>query len=198
MLRDLGLGIPAIAELLNGEGEDARALASHLHWLRGEKDRLDRQIASVERTIQTMEEGEQLMAEEMFDGFDHTEHRAEVEDRWGAQAYADGDRWWRSKSPAEKSEWQARQKLLAADWSAAAAAGLEPGSAEAQALAARHAEWLSGIPGTPQLNGRPAKLYFVGLSEMYVADERFAANYGGVDGARFVRDAMALYAKQNL
>jgi hypothetical protein len=33
---------------------------------------------------------------------------------------------------------------------------------------------------------------------MYVADERFAANYGGVDGARFVRDAMALYAKQNL
>ena len=198
MLRELGLGIPAIAEVLDGETEDAKALVSHLRWLRGEKERLDRQIASVERTILTMEEGEQLMAEEMFDGFDHTEHRAEVEERWGAQAYADGDRWWRSKSVAEKSQWQQRQKLLAADWSAAAAAGLEPSGSEAQALAARHAEWLSAIPGTAQHNGRPAKLYFVGLGEMYVADERFAANYGGVHGARFVRDAMALWAEQNL
>ena len=93
MLRELGLGIPAIAEVLDGETEDAKALVSHLRWLRGEKERLDRQIASVERTILTMEEGEQLMAEEMFEGFDHTEHRAEVEERWGAQAYADGDRW---------------------------------------------------------------------------------------------------------
>ena len=29
---------------------------------------------------------------------------------------------------------------------------------------------------------------------MYVADERFAANYGGADGATFVRDAMKEYA----
>jgi hypothetical protein len=29
---------------------------------------------------------------------------------------------------------------------------------------------------------------------MYVADPRFAANYGGEDGARFVRDALRAYA----
>jgi protein subunit release factor A len=28
---------------------------------------------------------------------------------------------------------------------------------------------------------------------MYVADERFAANYGGVEGAIFVRDALRVY-----
>ncbi len=33
---------------------------------------------------------------------------------------------------------------------------------------------------------------------MYVADERFAANYGGVDGASFVRDALTVYAEKNL
>lgn len=198
MLRDLGLGIPAIADVLAGQTDGAEALAVHLRWLHQEKDRLDRQIASVEMTMLTLEGGEQLMAENMFDGFDHTEYREEVEERWGAKAYADGDRWWRSKSAAEKAEWRQRQKQLAADWSAAAAAGLAPDGAEAQALATRHADWLAGIPGTPQVNGRPAKQYLVGLGEMYVADDRFGANYGGAAGASFVRDALAVYAERNL
>ena len=33
---------------------------------------------------------------------------------------------------------------------------------------------------------------------MYVADERFAANYGGLTGATFVRDAMTVYAEREL
>jgi hypothetical protein len=33
---------------------------------------------------------------------------------------------------------------------------------------------------------------------MYVADERFAVNYGGIAGATFVRDAMRIYADRNL
>ena len=36
-----------------------------------------------------------MMAENMFDGFDHTQYREEVEDRWGKDAYARGDAWWR-------------------------------------------------------------------------------------------------------
>ena len=33
---------------------------------------------------------------------------------------------------------------------------------------------------------------------MYVADERFAANYGGASGAAFVRDAMLAFAERTL
>jgi hypothetical protein len=33
---------------------------------------------------------------------------------------------------------------------------------------------------------------------MYVADPRFAANYGGHAAAEFVRDAMAVYAARHL
>ena len=40
--------------------------------------------------------------------------------------------------------------------------------------------------------------YVRGLAEMYVADERFAANYGGTAGATFVRDALTVYADRNL
>ena len=70
LLRELGLGLPAIADVLAGETAETRALAGHLGWLRQEQDRLARQIASVERTIEALEGGEEIMAKDMFDGFD--------------------------------------------------------------------------------------------------------------------------------
>lgn len=213
LLRDLGLGLPAIREALDGT-PDARgdrspsgtaerdaqvhALRGHLGWLQAERQRLARQIASVERTITTMEGGGELMADDMFDGFDHTQYKDEVEDRWGKDAYARGDAWWRGLSDDDRAAWQARTRELGEDWSAAAARGVDPASAEAQALARRHVEWLGGIPGTPGAGAAPVKEYVVGLGEMYVADERFAKNYGGVEGATFVRDALRVYADAHL
>jgi len=199
MLRELGLGLPAIAEVLAGQTDTPRALADHLRWLRQEKDRLDRQIGSVETTIRKIEGEEQLMAEEMLDGFDHTQYRDEVESRWGAQAYADSNRWWTSMTKTEQEQWMLAQKQLAADWAAAAVAGETPTGAVAQALAERHARWLGSIPGTPgSENHTPTKEYFVGLGDLYVADDRFAQNYGGPANATFVRDAMAAYAEKHL
>ena len=199
MLRDLGLGIPAIADVLAGQQDDARALHTHLDWLQQERTRVDRQIASVESTIKDMEGGEQLMAEKMFDGFDHTQYKEEVEERWGKKAYADSDNWWRSKSEAQQAEFKNFAAELLFDWADAATRGLEPDGDEAQALAKRQADWLAGIPGTPgNGTGAPTKDYFTGLADMYVADERFAANYGGVENATFVRDAMRVYAERNL
>ena len=139
------------------------------------------------------------MAEEMLDGFDHTQYREEVEQRWGPKAYADSNRWWTSMSKAEQAAWMQQQKQLAADWVAAAGAGEDPEGAAAQALAQRHADWLGGIPGTPgSAEGRPTKEYLVGLGEMYVLDDRFASNYGGTEGAAFVRDALRVYAEARL
>ena len=199
LLRELGLGLPAIAEVLAGETAETRALAGHLGWLRQEQDRLTRQIASVERTIDALEGGERLMAEQMFDGFDHTQYREEVEERWGADAYAKSDAWWRSMSAAEQAEWKERVARLGRDWIAAHERGIDPAGDEAQALAQRHFEWLRGIPGTPGGGaGGPTKEYFLGLADMYVADERFAVNYGGAAGAEFVRDALRAYAQANL
>ena len=75
LLRDLGLGIGAIADVLAGERDDVHALGIHLSWLREEQVRLARQIASVESTIDTLKGGEKPMAENMFDGFDHTQYK---------------------------------------------------------------------------------------------------------------------------
>lgn len=199
MLRDLGLGIPAIAEVLDGQRDDAEALEGHLHWLQEERSRIDRQIESVQTTITTLRGGEQLMAEEMFKGFDHTEYKDEVEQRWGKQAYADSDRWWRTMTADERAAWKSRMAEIGFDWIEAADRGIDPAGDEAQALAKRHADWVSAIPGTPGYGtGAPVKEYLVGLGETYVSDGRFTANYGGIEGATFVRDALRVYADRNL
>jgi len=199
MLRDLGLGIPAIADVLDGQRDDAQALTNHLHWLQQEKERLDRQIASVEITILKMEGGEQLMAEEMLNGFDHTRYQDEVEQLWGAGAYVDSDRWWTSMTADEKSAWKNVAAELGFDWIEAADRGIAADGDEAQALAKRQADWVNAIPGTPGFGtGAPLKEYYLWLAEMYVTDERFAANYGGPAGAAFVRDAMRAFAEREL
>lgn len=198
LLRDLGLSLPQIGAVLDRDVTPQAALARHLDWLREEQDRLTRQIASVKATIDGWEGGEKPMAENMFDGFDHTRYRNEVRERWGEQTWADGDRWWRGMSGAERTAFQQGVSDLSRDWAAAAAAGVPADGPEATALAERHVRWLTGVPGTPTATAAETKAYVIGLGEMYVADDRFGADYGGPAGAEFVRDALRAYADAHL
>jgi len=198
LLRGLGLGLPEIGRVLDREQDESAALRRHLDWLRSEQQRLARQVASVERTLTAREEGGRLMAEDMFDGFDHTQYKAEVEERWGPDTYAASDAWWRGMSDDERAAWKARTAELATQWARAAESGTDPGSEHAQDLARRHVAWLSSIPGTPGHGTTPVRAYIEGLADMYVADARFSAHYGGEEGATFVRDTLHEYAARHL
>ncbi|QIM15483.1 MerR family transcriptional regulator [Leucobacter insecticola] len=221
LLRGLGLGLEVIAQVLaaqdrNGpksaspEKAEVSILTAHLELLRQERNRVDAQIGAVERTILALRhnakqsehdntEKEDLMSQHMFEGFDHTQYREEVEARWGEDAYASSDGWWRSLGAAGQAEWQAKLAVLNADWIAAAERGEDPESTAAQDLAERHIAWLRATPGTPAATpGGDLASYVLGLGDMYVSDERFGANYGGITGASFVRDALAVYVNRNL
>ena len=198
LLRQLGLGLPQIADVLDREVPEHAALTAHLEFLEAERERLERQIRAVQTTIHARQKGQTLMAENALDGFDHTQYRDEVEERWGKEAYASSDRWWRGMGPEDRADWQRRTAQLGSDWTAAADAGTDPASADAQDLAARHVAWLTSVPGTPAAAGGDLAGYLLGLGEMYVADPRFAANYGGETGAAFVRDALREYVRVNL
>lgn len=193
LLRELGLRLDAIARVLDGQRDLTVALHEHLRLLEQERQRLERQIESVRRTLRKLERGEQLVPEEVLDGFDHTRYEQEVTERWGRDAWERGDRWWRSLSDAEKKAFQQRQLGIARDFAAARRAGRDPASDEVQAIAERHCEWLS-------ITTTPTKEYLIGLGEMYVADPRFRANYDrhGEGTAEFVRDALRVYAERNL
>ncbi|WBB63332.1 MerR family transcriptional regulator [Streptomyces sp. WMMC500] len=198
LLRELGLGLPAIADVLDGGGpEDAvAALGTHLELLEQERRRIGRQIASVETTLRKLREGEPLMAEEVLDGFDHTRYEEEVTRRWGKAAYERGDRWWRSLSEEQRRDFQRRQRDIARDFAAAHAAGEAPDGAVAQEITRRQYEWISaGWQGQ-----EPSAEAFAGLGRMYVDDPRFGAHYDthGEGTAVFVRDAMRVYAERHL
>ena len=193
LLRQLGLGISTIAEVLDAT-DATTALRAHLEWLRGEADRIERQISSVQRTIDSIEDGGPPMAEDMFDGFDNSQYREEVEARWGTQAWADGDRWWRGLGQQGQEQYMAEHRAIAARWAELREQGAPVESPEAMANARRHHAWVAAgwqgrVPSAEQL---------AGLADMYVADERFAANYGGTEGAGYVRDALIHFALEEL
>ncbi|WP_280267765.1 MerR family transcriptional regulator [Nocardia wallacei] len=197
LLRELGLGLPVIAEVLAGEQDAASALRTHLELLRQEQDRIARRIASVHTTLRKTEAGEPLMANEVFDGFDHTQYRDEVIERWGRDAYERSDRWWGSLTEGDKQAFKQTHLDLVAAYGAAFEAGQAPDSAEVQAIVQRHYDWVEAGWGGKS----PTAEAFTGLGEMYVSDPRFAANYNygeGTRGAEFVRDAMRAYAETRL
>jgi MerR family transcriptional regulator, thiopeptide resistance regulator len=193
LLRELGLSLPAIKDVLEGQRDTSVALRAHLRLLEQEQERIGRQIASVRTTLHRTEEGRELMAQEVFDGFDHTVHQEEVTERWGRDAYEKSDRWWSSLSEAERAGFRGAHEGIARDYGQARTAGLEAGGEVVQDIARRHVEWLS-------VTMKATRSYVIGIGEMYVADPRFARNYDqyGDGTAAFVRDALTIYADNRL
>lgn len=189
LLRDLGLGLAAIAEALDGLTDEAVALERHLAELVEERHRLERRIAAVRHTLAGRKEGGHLVPEKMFDGFDHTVHADEVTQRWGREAWESSDRWWRDLGDEGRAAFGAQTQAIVDAFADLAARDVAAGSPEAAEVAARHHAWLRTAARTV------SRGYFLGLAEMYVADERFAATYGGPDGAAYVRDVLVAYAE---
>ena len=194
LLRRWGLGLGQIAAFLDADTDDIHALQQHLARLHTERERLDRLIVGVTATVTRMQNGEDLMADEMFDGFDHTQYRGEVEQRWGESAYADSDAWWRGLDESGRQAFLTEAQDLAAAWRAASEAGLDPASDAVQELARRHHRWVTTGWGGRQVPGEA----LTGLAQMYVDDERFGRHYGGPQGASYVRDAATIYAERHM
>lgn len=120
LLRELGLGLNQIFAVLEREADAASALVAHLDLLKQEQRRLADQVAAVENTIKSLNEGQPLMASQMFDGFDHTQYREEVEQRWGKDAYVASDKWWRGMKDSDRRAWKDELEALNAGWISAA------------------------------------------------------------------------------
>jgi MerR family transcriptional regulator, thiopeptide resistance regulator len=193
LLRELGLGLPAIAEVLEGQRDTSKALMMHLKWLRQEQQRLARQIASVETTIRKMEGGEQLMAEEILDGFDNSQYEEEVVRRWGRDAYDNSNRKWAALSQEQQRDMMSEQEHVTRALAEASVRGDDVASDEVQKLVRRHFAWVSFF-------WTPNREAYINLGEMYVADPRFTATYDkyAKGAAAFIRDAMRVFAERNL
>ncbi|GAA0939601.1 MerR family transcriptional regulator [Nonomuraea longicatena] len=199
LMRRFGMGLPAIAEVLADEVDTHEGLRAHIAALEEERERIDRQIRSVRHTLDALRAGAEPRMDVMLSGFNDL-YKDEVISLWGERAFQAGNDWWHGKSLDQQRAWKQDTEDLVAAWVTAAKAGVGPASERAQALAARHVEWLRQIPGTPTAEGdRERSIDMVrGLGDMYADDPRFAGMYDDAAGARFVRDALRLYASTRM
>ena len=196
LLRELGLSIASIQEVLDGDKDDIEALHAHRERLLVEQQRIDAQVRSVEATIAALQKGRPIMPKNMFEGFDHTQYDAEVRERWGDEAADRSQAWWSNLGAEGQAAFRQEVEELNAEWERVIASGTTPDSAPAQEVAARHVAWLrSAMQGT-----EISKSMVKGITQMYVDDERFAANYNRVssEGPQFVRDAVHHWADRHL
>ncbi len=198
LLRELGLGLPAIAEVLTGERDTAAALRTHLELLEQERTRISRQIESVNRTLNKTKNGESLMPEDVFDGFDHTRYKDEVIERWGGKdAYTSGDNWWRSMSEQDRKAHLQAQADIAAAFGKALTAGAVRGKRR------RPDDYPKTVRvDKDRLAGKDSQRRRLHRARPDVRrrSPRFTANYDkyGEGTASLVRDAMKVYAERNL
>ena len=122
--------------------------------------------------------------------FNHDDHRDEVVERWGEKAWSQSSSWWKNLGDAGREAFLAEGVALKTEYLDAKAAGLPVTDDVVVALVLRHRAWITQGWGGVE----PTAEQFIGLGQMYVADERFARHYGGVDGASYVRDAIVAWA----
>jgi hypothetical protein len=123
----------------------------------------------------------------MFEGFDPSAYEAEAKSRWGnTEAYRESARRTRGYSKQQWAEIRAESDAITAKFASALSDGATPNSARAMDVAAEHRRHIDRWFYPCSIEAH------VGLGEMYVADDRFAANYEKhrVGLAQFVCDAI--------
>ncbi|HEY8346700.1 MAG TPA: MerR family transcriptional regulator [Symbiobacteriaceae bacterium] len=191
--RELGFSLQQIKEILDRPGFDLReALQNHREMLLAQKERLERLIHTVDRTLERMERGMPMEPKdwkELFDGFDPSQYEEEARQRWG-------------KTQAYQESVERARRYTRDDW--------ESIKKESQEIYQHLADLMDRAPDDPEVQhwiGRWHQLIdqrfytcppdlFRCLGEMYLQDERFTANIDRIRKglAAFMKEAMAVYA----
>jgi len=199
VMRELGVGLDAIAEIVHDGRDQVEVLRLHRKWLLAERDRFGRLADTVSRTIDDLKGGDNMNADSMdhwFAGFDsakQAELTEEARQRWGAeQVDAANERvkdkpkqWWADQGARWTAQLTALVELIDA--------GRAPADAEVQDVISNHHQWITQ-------HWTPNRESYTGLGDLYADDPRFRSNFDKTDPrlAEFLRAAMAEYARTRL
>ena len=188
LLRELGLGLAAIAEALEREADPVAVLRTHRDRLAGERDRLAHLVRTVDATIESLEGGEEMSAEQMFSGFGHNPYEAEARERWGDEAVDASYQRIRDLAPEQAELARTGFGKVHSGLAELLAAGVPVTDPRVQELVGLHHEVVS-------LFWTPSAEAYRNLGRMYLDDERFQATIGGEAVTRYLAEAMGIYAK---
>lgn len=185
--KELGFPLKKIKGIINNPSFDRKeALVLHRKMLLEKRSRLDKVIATIDKTIQHSKGEIQMTNKEKFVGFDFSQnpYEQEARERWGNEAVDKANKVDMTKEKQE--EYNAIYRKLAA---------LRHDSPESEQAQEAIQEWYNYL----QNFGHYSLDAFKGLGQMYVDDERFTKNIDqfGEGLAKFMQDAMAVYANRN-
>ena len=193
LLRELGLSLDSIAEVLDGKQDRVEALKHHQKWLLAELGRMQRLADTIEHTIAELNGGEQMSGEELFDGFEHNPYEAEAVERWGEEAVNASAARLKKLGPTAAKDAQAGwfEALKAVEQ--ARQSGADPADPQVLDAIEVHRTWLENF-------WTPDRESYIALGRLYVEDERFRTNIDNESPglAEYLSDAMAAYATARL
>lgn len=193
-LRALELPLAEIQKVLEDDGDIAAAMRTHLAQLHEHREHTAAQIVSVQRALAALEKGTRMTIKDLFAGVDSTEHEDEARQRWGDQAWERSNARRTSMTDEQRTEHDHRTADVNASVRIAVEDGMDPLAPQIQALVTEHYAWV-----TEQWAGRqPTRDAYIGLSQMYVADQRFASYYGGKRNAEAIHIAIQHWANLHL
>jgi len=195
LLRNLGLGLRAVADILEHDSRDGTVavLRRHRRRLVEEQERLQRLVHTVDRTIDDVQEGRQMSTETMFEGFEHNPYEAEARQRWGDEAVDASYERMKGWSAADADKASTGYGRVHEGLAPLLAAGVPCDDDRVQALVDLHYE-VTSLFWTPDAEAYRA------LGQGYVDDKRFTDAIGQGNDAlvAYLRDAMAVYADAQL
>jgi MerR family transcriptional regulator, thiopeptide resistance regulator len=188
--RELGFTLEEIATIVDDPRTDTIGHLRHQRGLLTQRiERLRAMVAATDHEMEAKTMGIRLTPEERFEvfvDFDPGEYAEEAEQRWGGtEAYRQSQR---RVATYTKEDWlriKAEEEEVRANLAAAFTAGLAPDSEEAMAAAEAHRRHISRWFYECSYDVHR------GLTDMYVSDERFRANYDALAPglAQFIRNA---------
>jgi DNA-binding transcriptional MerR regulator len=191
--KELGFPLKEIKQIINSPTFDRQEALEAQHLMLLEKrNRLDKMIRTIEKTIQHLKGEIEMTNKEKFEGFDfsHNLYEKEARELWGDSAVDEANTKIAKLSEFDKKEFA--EKFNAIFKKLAALRHFPADSIEAQEAIEKWYLILNDM-------GNYSLEAFKGLGQMYVDDLRFTENIDkfGQGLAQFMCDAMAAYADRN-
>ncbi|MGJ9459546.1 MerR family transcriptional regulator [Oceanobacillus sp. CF4.6] len=194
--RELEVSLEGITEIMNEPTYDqTKALKNHFIKLLQKRSHLDKLMATVEKTIASIEGGTPMQDKEKFAGFkdkiiERNEQKfgKEIREKYGDKTVNASNAKLRGMSEEDLKAMNDLEGEIMLLLERAYKTG-NPASDLAQEVAAKHKQWL--MYAWPNYS----KEAHAGLAEMYVSDDRFTAYYDKAikGGTKFLRDALLIY-----
>lgn len=189
--KELGFSLCKIKDIIKSPSYDRQeALELQRKMLLEERNRLDKMLETINKSIQHERGDIEMTNKERFEGFDFSNnpYEQEARERWGNEAVDNANARIANMSCEEQKVMSERMDSIYKN-----IAILRHGAPESEEAQAAIKEWYDFLNNN---FGKYSSEAFKGLGQMYVDDERFTENIDryGQGLAKFMRDAMAIFA----